>query len=205
MQRMMVWIYAVAMNIFEKLAVCYSYQRLTPVRKNIFVIIGSASRHSSNEKLVENLKLISAEYFNLLIFTQLKELPHFDPDLSVRNTPQVITEFRAKIETADGILICTPEYIFSIPSGLKNAIEWCISTTVFSDKPTGIITASANGVRGHDELQLIMKTAMARFTPETALLAQGIKGKMDEQGKIVNDQLRDDLAEFAIRFRELVG
>ncbi|WP_262886208.1 NADPH-dependent FMN reductase [Sphingobacterium sp. 18053] len=36
--------------------------------------------------------------------------------------------------------MCLPEYIFSIPSGLKNSIEWCISTTVFSDKPVGIIT-----------------------------------------------------------------
>nr|WP_298555227.1 NAD(P)H-dependent oxidoreductase [uncultured Algibacter sp.] len=32
--------------------------------------------------------------------------------------------------------MCTPEYVFSIPSGLKNTIEWCVSTNAFSNKPT---------------------------------------------------------------------
>ncbi|WP_363317949.1 NAD(P)H-dependent oxidoreductase [uncultured Algibacter sp.] len=45
-------------------------------------------------------------------------------------------DFRNKIENADGIVICTPEYVFSIPSGLKNTIEWCVSTNAFSNKPT---------------------------------------------------------------------
>jgi len=62
------------------------------------------------------------------------------------------------------------EYVFSIPNGLKNVIEWCVATTVFADKPSGLITASANGQKGHEELLLIMKTAMAKFTSETTLL-----------------------------------
>jgi NAD(P)H-dependent FMN reductase len=73
-------------------------------------------------------------------------MPHFDPELSTDNPPKIIVEFRTAIEKADGILICTPEYVFIIPSGL-NAIEWCVSTTVFSDKPVGLITASADGRR----------------------------------------------------------
>jgi NAD(P)H-dependent FMN reductase len=39
-----------------------------------------------------------------------------------------------------------------LTSGLKNAIEWCVSTTVFSDKPIGLITASASGQKGHEDL-----------------------------------------------------
>src|SRR5690606_18112041 len=104
-------------------------------------------------------------------------LPHFDPERAIDNTPETILNFRQSIENADGLLICTPEYVFSIPSGLKNAIEWCVATNVFSGKPTGLITASANGESGHAELQLIMKTVMADFTSETTLLINGIKGK----------------------------
>lgn len=74
-------------------------------------------------------------------------------------------------------MISTPEYIFSIPSGLKNAIEWCVSTNVFSDKPLGLITASANGLKGHEVLQMIMRTLETRFNENTLLLIQGIKGK----------------------------
>ena len=171
--------------------------------KKIFVINGSASENSSNQKLIDNFADLTKDFFSLTVFNDLKTLPHFDPELSVANTPKTILDLRHEIETADGILICTPEYVFSIPSGLKNAIEWCVSTTVFSDKPTGIITASANGEKGHEELQLIMKTVMAKFTTDTTLLIQGVKGKINEQGHIIDNKTKDDLTKFINALNEL--
>lgn len=165
-------------------------------QKNILAIIGSASSNSANLKLVEKIASLTREEFNLTIYNDLKTLPHFDPELSTDNPPKQITEFRQSIERADGIIICTPEYVFSIPSGLKNAIEWCISTTIFSDKPSGLITASASGQKGHEELQLIMKTAMAKFTDETSLLIQGIKGKFDLKGNLIDNETKIELEKF---------
>ena len=171
--------------------------------KNIFAINGSASDHSSNQKLLENFAELTKDFFSLTIFNDLKKLPHFDPELSVDNTPKIILDFRHSIETADGIIICTPEYVFSIPGGLKNAIEWCVSTTIFSGKPTGLITASANGIKGHEELQLIMKTIMATFTPDTTLLIQGVKGKINEEGQITDNKTKDELEKFSSAFKNL--
>ncbi len=165
-------------------------------KKNIFAINGSASRNSSNEKLIDNIVSLTKDNFCLTVFNHLKALPHFDPELSTDNTPKTILEFRDNIQNADGILICTPEYVFSIPSGLKNAIEWCVSTTVFSDKPIGLITASANGQKGHEELKLIMKTVMTKFTDETTLLIQGVKGKITELGQIADGKTLQDLTNF---------
>ncbi|MES2848020.1 MAG: NADPH-dependent FMN reductase [Bacteroidota bacterium] len=175
-----------------------------PLKKNIFAIIGSASRNSANQKLIENIAALTKDDFNLTIYDDLKSLPHFDPELSIENTPQQIIKLRQAIESADGILICTPEYVFSIPSGLKNVIEWCVSTTIFSDKPTGLITASASGQKGHEELQLIMKTVMAVFTNETTLLIQGVKGKIDKQGKITDSKTLHDLLKFIEAYKMLV-
>jgi chromate reductase len=171
--------------------------------KNIFAIIGSASGNSSNLKLVEQVATLTKDDFALTIFDSLRELPHFNPELSLDNTPKIILDFRESIYKADGILICTPEYVFSIPSGLKNAIEWCVSTTVFSGKPTGLITASANGQKGHEELKLIMRTVDAKFTEQTTLLIQGIKGKINEQGKITDVKTETDLINFINAFRNL--
>ncbi len=170
-------------------------------KKNIFVINGSASRNSSNEKLIDNFARLTKDIFCLTIFNYLKTLPHFDPELSTDKTPNVILEFRDNIKNADGILICTPEYVFSIPSGLKNAIEWCVSTTVFTDKPIGLITASASGQKGHEELQLIMKTVMTKFTNETTLLIQGVKGKINEQGEITDNKTLEDLTNFIDNYK----
>lgn len=171
--------------------------------KKIFVINGSASDDSSNQRLIENFAGWTKDFFSLTVFNELKTLPHFDPELSADNTPEAIIDFRRGIETSDGVLICTPEYVFSIPSGLKNAIEWCVSTSVFSDKPLGIITASANGEKAHEELQLIMKTLMAKFTPATTLLIQGIKGKINGQGNITDNKTKDDLTNCINAFKEL--
>ncbi len=173
-------------------------------KKNILAIIGSASSISSNLKLVEKIASLTSKEFNLTIYNDLKTLPHFDPELS-DNPPKQIIEFRKSIEKADGIIICTPEYVFSIPSGLKNSIEWCISTTIFSDKPIGIITASASGQKGHEELQLIMKTIMAKFTDETCLLIQGIKGKFDEQGNLTDKETEKKIYVFTDALINLIN
>jgi chromate reductase, NAD(P)H dehydrogenase (quinone) len=173
-------------------------------KKNIFSIIGSASANSSNLKLVEKIDSLTTDTLNLTYFNDLKSLPHFDPELSADNPPRQIIEFRNNIEQADGIIICTPEYVFSIPSGLKNAIEWCIATTVFSEKPIGLITASADGQKGYEELQLIMKTEMAKFTQETILLIQGVKGKFDTEDNLTDTQTIEKLKEFITGFDKLV-
>ena len=174
-------------------------------KKNILAIIGSASSNSANLKLVETIASLTENEFNLTIYNNLKTLPHFDPELSTDNPPKEIIEFRKSVEEADGIIICTPEYIFSIPSGLKNAIEWCISTTIFSEKPIGLITASASGQKGHEELQLIMKTAMAKFTDKTSLLIQGIKGKFDKQGNLIDNETKNQLENFIDALMKLIN
>lgn len=173
-------------------------------KKNIFVVIGSASGNSTNHKLIDNFHHLTARFFNLKIYSDLKNLPHFDPELSTGNPPKKVAEFRQAVNDADGILICTPEYVFSIPSGLKNAIEWCVSTTVFSNKPTGLITASAQGLKAHEELQLIMKTVMTKFSDDTTLLIQGIKGKINEKGKITDNQTTTDLVKFIDAYKTLI-
>lgn len=173
--------------------------------KRIFVINGSAGKNSANEKVIANITTLTKELFVPDIFDQLKALPHFDPERSIAAPPLSVIDFRQRVEKSDGVIICTPEYIFSIPSGLKNAIEWCVSTTIFSEKPVGIVTASASGIKGHEELQLIMKTLGATLTSETTLLIQGVKGKINEQGEITHSQTKEELEKFLENFRILVA
>jgi chromate reductase, NAD(P)H dehydrogenase (quinone) len=173
-------------------------------KKKIFAIIGSASSNSSNLKLVEHIESLNDNEYQFTIFNDLKSLPHFDPELSASNPPKQIEDLRTAIDKADGVIICTPEYVYSIPSGLKNAIEWCIATTIFTDKPIGLITAAAGGEKGHEELQLIMKTAMAKFTNKTTLLIRGIKGKFDLNGILIDDETKGQLKNFMAAFKKLM-
>lgn len=172
-------------------------------KKNIIGICGSASQNSANLSILKWIAELEKFDFNLEIIDDLTELPHFKTELTDKNVPKQIVDFRNRIANADGIIICTPEYVFSIPSGLKNMIEWCVSTTIFSDKPIGLITASASGEKGHEELKLIMETIQTKFTDETTLLIQGIKGKVNKEGKILEENTERKLKKLILSFKKL--
>ena len=157
-------------------------------KKKVLAIIGSTRANSSNLRLVKCIKNMTSDTFVMYIFNEIDTLPHFNPDLDKEDPPESIVHFRKLISEADGVLICTPEYVFTLPGSLKNALEWCVSTTIFSQKPTGLITASANGMMGHESLQLVMKTIEANFTEETTLLISGISGKINMENEITHPQ-----------------
>ncbi|MDQ1151715.1 NADPH-dependent FMN reductase [Sphingobacterium zeae] len=167
--------------------------------KTIFAIVGSASTHSSNHHIIKHLQQEINADIHFTLFDRLKELPHFDPEESQSHPPIEIIALRQIIQEADIVLISSPEYIFSVPSGLKNLLEWCAATTVFNDKPISIITAAAQGEHAHVELQHIMRGLGAQIDEKRNLLIQGVSGKLDHSGEIWDEQLRTALKELAIQ------
>jgi len=172
--------------------------------KNIIGICGSASENSANLLILKWMSHLQDTNFNLEIIESLDHLPHFKTKLSEENTPDIVTSLRNKIENADGVIICTPEYVFSLPSGLKNMLEWCVSTTIFTDKPTALITASTMGTKGHQELKLIKETIQAKFTDETTLLIEGAKGKVDKTNGSINENTEQLLLKIMASFQNLL-
>ncbi|MEO6232325.1 MAG: NADPH-dependent FMN reductase [Ferruginibacter sp.] len=171
-------------------------------KKKILCISGSTRNNSSNLKLLQLIAEMTHEKYEVSIFNELSTLPHFNPDLDNENPPQPIIDFRNKIEWADAVIICTPEYVFSIPGSLKNALEWMVSTTIFSDKPVGLITASAQGEKGQAELKLVMQTIGAIFHESTTLLIQGIRGKINDNGKVTDEKTMAAIEQFLFAFEE---
>lgn len=174
-------------------------------KKRIIGLNGSASLNSTNLTILNIISEIGKSEFDLEIVEYLDELPHFQTEITDVNVPEKVVKLRNEILDADGIIISTPEYVFSIPSRLKNAIEWCVSTTVFTDKPISLITASASGEKGHEELKLIMKTVQSYFTEETTLLIGGAKGKFDEDGKIKDKSLEQNIKMLVNSFIGLIN
>jgi chromate reductase len=154
--------------------------------KKVLAICGSIKTDSANHKLIHHLQLLAKGHFEIELFEGLNDLPYFDPNPEMENHYESVTTFRKRIQEADGILICTPEYVFSLPGILKNALEWTVSTTVFTNKPAALITASSSGKIAHESLQLVMKTLGVKTTTETTLLISGIKSKMNDAG-VVHD------------------
>lgn len=174
--------------------------------KTVFAICGSTRVQSANLSILQHIARLAPVEIEFEIYKDLAALPHFNPDHDKETAPTIIEELRNKIKNADGIIICTPEYVFSLPGALKNAIEWCVSTTIFSEKPVALITASASGVKAHESLQLVMKTIYADVREETQLLVQGAKGKMNADGIITDETLLEQIKDLAgAFFQQLQG
>lgn len=161
--------------------------------KKILAISGSTRKHSSNSALLKHIADTYQKTLDMEIFEGIDQLPHFNPDLDAGKVPPSIREFREKIKAADGVLICTPEYVFSLPGSLKNAIEWSVSTTIFSNKPVAIIVASASGQKALESLELIMTTIESQIAEGSKLLIQGVKGKIGKNGKITDQKTKDEI------------
>lgn len=87
-----------------------------------------------------------------LEIVDLREIPMFDGDLLAQGFPEPLLALRERVRRSDGVLIATPEYNFSIPGMLKNALDWVSrgADQPFALKPVAIVSASPGplGARG---------------------------------------------------------
>lgn len=160
--------------------------------KKILILQGSIKAASSNQQLAGFLMSRHKRLVDWQLSLPLDQLPFFNPAIDAVNisttTLYPVVQFRAQVEAADGILIMSPEYVFSLPGVLKNALEWLVSTTILTDKPTGILIAAASGEKAQKQLALLLRTLGAKTSPQASLLIKGIKGKIQD-GSISDEQL----------------
>ena len=155
-------------------------------RKKILAISGSTRADSVNLHILQAIAEMYKETLDCIIYNEIDQLPHFNPDLDIEPFPASVEKFRKQIQDADAVIICTPEYVFSLPGSFKNAIEWTVSTTVFTDKPAALITASSSGQKAHEALNLVMLTVGVKLAPNGSLLIQAPKTKLNKAGEITD-------------------
>src|SRR6266513_4131831 len=138
------------------------------------------------------------------------DLYNADQDLpSSKERPETVKQFRDSLSKADGLVIVSPEYNYSIPGGLKNAIDWASrgEDSPLLNKPIAVMGATP-GMWGTVRMQtaflpvftfLNMKPVLK---PEI-LIAQAAK-KFDAQGKLTDDKAKDLIRQKLDALRELI-
>jgi chromate reductase len=109
----------------------------------ILGIAGSLRRQSYNRAALHAATQLAPEDATLDTF-DLNGIPGFNQD-EEQNPPAKVVEFKRRIREADAILIVTPEYNYSIPGVLKNAIDWAsrpYGDSAWNGKPVAIMGAS---------------------------------------------------------------
>jgi chromate reductase len=166
---------------------------------NILGFAGSLRKDSYNRSLLRAALELVPKDAKLEVF-DLDGIPPFNQDLE--NQPsEKVKEFKAKIRAADAILIVTPEYNYSIPGVLKNAID-CASRpygdNAFEHKPVAIMGASI-GMGGSARAQyhlrqcFVFLTCFALNQPE--VMVPFAQEKIDKEGKLTDQKTREKIKE----------
>jgi chromate reductase len=114
----------------------------------VAVIVGSNRRESLNRRLAQALASLGADRSSFG-FVQIDDLPIYNQDLETE-LPKNVVRFKSEVAAADGLLFVTPEHNRSIPTVLKNAIDWGARPyghNSWSGKP-GAITGTSPGAIG---------------------------------------------------------
>ena len=117
----------------------------------ILAISGSLRSASSNTRLLLAAAALAPAGVEVAVEAGLGELPHFNPDREGDDLGAV-TAWRARLESADALLICSPEYAHGVPGTLKNALDWVVGSGELIDKPLGLINAAPHAHHAQDSL-----------------------------------------------------
>jgi chromate reductase, NAD(P)H dehydrogenase (quinone) len=137
---------------------------------HILAISGSLRSESLNRKALQSAKKIASELSGDVREIDLKSLalPVFDEDLRAHGFPESVVTLKNAIESADVLLIATPEYNHSIPGPLKNAIDWASDkSNPFSGKTAAIFGVS-NGLNGTLRSQVHLRQVLNALNVELA-------------------------------------
>jgi chromate reductase len=140
-----------------------------------------------------------------LEIASIADLPMFNQDVLDQGMPAPVKRFRDQVSAADGLLIASPEYNFSIPSPLKNAIDWGSRTPsqVFNEKPVAIFTVApgpVGGTRAQYDLRRVLSQLWGHVLPRPEVFITHAAGKFDAQGRLTDETTRKFLGELLAGF-----
>ncbi len=153
----------------------------------ILAISGSLRRSSLNTALLRATTLLTPSGVHVVLYRNLGELPHFNPDLE-DNEPPVVSDFRAQIRASAGLLISSPEYAHGIPGVLKNAFDWLVGGHEFIGKPVAIFNASPRSTYAQASLTEVITVMSGRIVTDASITLPLLDKHLDEHGIAANPE-----------------
>lgn len=168
-----------------------------PVR--ILGISGSLRQGSYNRLALEAAKSLLPEGATLQTHA-LDDLPIYNQDLE-KSAPEPVRRFKEAIRAADAILFVSPEYNYSIPGVLKNAIDWAsrpYGEAAWTGKPAAIMGASTGAfgtVRMQPHLRLVLGAFDMPLVSQPQVTITNAAQRFDAEGRLTDEPTREKIAQ----------
>jgi chromate reductase len=176
----------------------------------ILAIAGSLRRGSFNRMLVRAAVESAPAGMIVHPYDELAAIPLFNEDLEAE-TPESVTHFRSAAASADGLLISTPEYNWSISGVLKNAIDWLSRpdpSDLLAGKPIAIIGASGGrwGTRlAQATLRQVLTSTESLVMPAPAMFVREAAALFDGTGHLTDATARAQLESVLSAFAQWIA
>ena len=165
---------------------------------NIVSICGSLRKASFNAALQRALPSLAPAALKITPAPAWADIPVYNHDIQDAGWPAPVTAWADAIRKADGVIIVSPEYNWSIPGGLKNAIDWVsrMKEQPFKDKPV-LLQSCAGGILGGSRMQYHLRMSLTSVDvilfgrPEVIITFAA--QKFDEKTLELKDQTAIDL------------
>src|SRR4051812_11766731 len=164
-----------------------------PIR--ILGIAGSLRRQSYNRGALRAAQQLVPEGATLEVF-ELDGIPGFNQD-DEQNPPDIVVELKRRVREADAILFVTPEYNYSVPGVLKNAIDWAsrpYGDNAWNGKPAAIMGASVGAIataRAQYHLRQIMVFLNMFPVNQPEVMIGNASERFDAEGNLTDDQTKE--------------
>ena len=141
----------------------------------ILALVGSLRAGSYNKQLAEAAVKYAPDGVDVDIFDNLADVAFYNEDIDRPGAVADADRLRVEVQTADALLLVTPEYNGTIPASLKNAIDWISrphGAGVISGKPLAVIGVSNGrygGVWAHDDARKVARIAGASVLDDVTL------------------------------------
>ncbi|MBM3092423.1 hypothetical protein GFB56_16615 [Ensifer sp. T173] len=160
---------------------------------HLVVLVGSLRKRSTHAALARSLEGLVPPDTQITLLGSVGDIPHYDADLQAEGFPAAVTEMAHAIRSADGVIVVTPEYNYSVPGVLKNALDWLsrLPEAPFGGKPVSLMTGSPGpiaGARAQYHLRQIMVFLDALVFTKPEVMVGGINTKVDVDAGVITDE-----------------
>lgn len=162
---------------------------------HILGIPGSLRRQSYNLGLLRAARELAPEGVEIEIY-DLAQIPLYNGDIEAAGDPDPVRDLKDRIRAANALLIATPEYNYSIPGVLKNAIDWASRPPTMSPlryKPIAIMGASPGNfgtVRAQLALRQVFFFTESYVLLKPEVLVFGARDRFDAAGNLTDETTR---------------
>ncbi|QCT19174.1 NAD(P)H-dependent oxidoreductase [Jejubacter calystegiae] len=178
----------------------------------VVTLLGSLRKGSFNAMVARTLPQVAPSNMAVNPLPSIADIPLYNADIQEeQGFPATVNALAEQIRLADGLVIVTPEYNYSVPGGLKNAIDWLsrLPDQPLAGKPVLIQTSSMGVIGGarcqyHLRQILVFLDAMVMNKPE--FMGGVIQNKIDpESGEVIDQATRDHLGGQLTAFADYIA